>query len=42
MTAQVNIVLAEANNAFTIPTAALRVRGRDGSYAGMVFDADGK
>jgi macrolide-specific efflux system membrane fusion protein len=42
MTAQVYIVLAEAENALTIPAAALRDETKDGSYTVAVLDADGK
>jgi macrolide-specific efflux system membrane fusion protein len=42
MTAQVYIVLAEAKNALTIPAAALRDQGKDGSYTVTVLDPDGK
>ncbi|MDZ4372877.1 MAG: efflux RND transporter periplasmic adaptor subunit [Phenylobacterium sp.] len=42
MTAQVNIVLARARNALTIPATALGRRARDGSYTVQVVDEDGE
>jgi macrolide-specific efflux system membrane fusion protein len=42
MTAQVNIVLAEADNAILIPATALGKRQKDGRYAVRVLDREGK
>jgi macrolide-specific efflux system membrane fusion protein len=42
MTAQVNIVLAEADNAILIPATALGKRDKEGRYAVRVLDRDGK
>lgn len=42
MTAQVTIVLAERKNALLIPSAALGVKGKDGSHSVQVVDASGK
>jgi macrolide-specific efflux system membrane fusion protein len=41
MTTQVNIVLAEAKDAVTIPSTALGERAADGSYTVRVIDAQG-
>lgn len=41
MTAQVTIVLAEADRAVTIPAAALGAKGKDGTYSVQVLDAEG-
>jgi macrolide-specific efflux system membrane fusion protein len=41
MTAQVYVVLGEARNALTIPSAALGDKASDGSYAVKVLDAKG-
>jgi membrane fusion protein, macrolide-specific efflux system len=38
MTAQVTIVLAEASDVVTIPSAVLTTKGRDGDYIVMVYD----
>lgn len=42
MTAQVYVVLASAQNALTVPSAALQGRGRGGNYTVRVVDKDGK
>jgi macrolide-specific efflux system membrane fusion protein len=42
MTAQVNIILAEAKNALIIPAAALGDGAKDGTYTVNVLNADGK
>ena len=42
MTAQVQIVRADAPGALTIPATALGPRGKDGSYTVRVVDADGQ
>src|SRR5690606_34247704 len=42
MTAQVNVVLAEAEQVLTIPAAALGPRLPDGGYEVQVRDADGQ
>ena len=42
MTAQVQIVRAEAPGALTIPATALGARGKDGSYTVRVVGADGQ
>ena len=41
MTAQVYIVVAGAENALTVPAAALRERGKEGKYTVTVLDHDG-
>ncbi|MFC5431684.1 macrolide transporter subunit MacA [Paraburkholderia denitrificans] len=41
MTAQVNIVLGNADNALSIPVAALGKQSKDGTYAVRVLRADG-
>ncbi|MCD7098962.1 efflux RND transporter periplasmic adaptor subunit [Stenotrophomonas sp. MMGLT7] len=42
MTAQVSIVLGQARNVLTIPSAALGAKGKDGSYTVQVVSADGR
>mgnify|MGYP000374460437 CR=1 FL=1 len=41
MTAEVHIVLGSAENALTVPTAALTADGRDGAYTVQVLDGSG-
>lgn len=42
MTAQVNVILAQAKNVLTVPSAALGRKGRDGAYQVQVVGENGK